>query len=105
MGQSNSPPEGGAPRPLSYTQCPWCGFNNGYVYEAGPPGTCEKCEVEFPDPMEARAAFMAMRGRGFWFNFRRLAEGYFAGQRVRLVLLGVALGTARGEIGRRLWLS
>lgn len=93
--------EGSAPAPVIYRQCPWCGFNNK-SQGAGRP-QCDKCERFFPDPMESRAAFESMFNRTLRRRIRNVAEAFFAGRRVRLVMLGVALGTALGEIGRRLW--
>lgn len=105
MGQSNSPSEGSAPQPVSHKQCPHCGFNNSYHFESGPPFACEECEEPFADPMEARAAYDTMFGRGFRFNARRWIAARWDGLPPRVFLLGVALGTVATEIARRLWQS
>ena len=102
MGQDDGSTKGGAPKAVIHSQCPGCGHNNRH--NGAPPKECEKCLYLFPKEEPARAAYDAMFGHGFWFEFRRRLEGYFAGNSVRLVLLGAALGTALGEIGRRLWL-
>ena len=101
---------------LAHRQCPTCGFNNPYSYTRGEqwredktwqeaqPEHCERCLYQFPHPLEAEQEFFKLFARSPWRRFRMAIEGAFAGHRVRLVLLGVALGTALGEIGRRLWL-
>ena len=105
MEQPDRKTEASAPRAVGHKQCPYCGFNNPYDPDAGTPDQCEECEAKFADPMEARAAFDAMHGSGFWFEFRRRMSGYFpagpAGR--RLLIIGAAIGAVVAEIARRLW--
>ena len=103
MGQDSSSLKSGQPKAVARKQCPYCGFNNKYDLKAGTPAQCEICERKFADPMEARAAYDAMFGRGFWFKLRPHLSALFNGPRSRLVLLGVAFGVIGAEIGRRLW--
>lgn len=103
MGSNGSTTKSSQPKGLASKQCPWCGFNNKYDLEAGAPAQCDACERKFADPMEARAAYDAMFGHGFWFRVRPHLRALFDGPRARLVLFGVAIGVAAVEIGRRLW--
>ncbi len=105
MGQSSSENESSAPEALALKQCPYCGHNNKYKPSEGAPGQCDDCERKFADPMEARAAYEAMFDRRRRRKLRDIVEGFFAGHSVRLVLLGVALGTVLGKFGRWLWES
>ncbi len=103
MGETTETAKGSAPKTLARKQCPYCGFNNEYDLDAGAPAQCDACERKFADPMEQRAAYDAMLGRGFWFGFRRRLRGYWHGPLTRLVLIGVALGVVASEIARRIW--
>ncbi len=105
MGTNGSPAKSSQPKGLARKQCPYCGFNNEYDPDAGAPAKCDSCKHRFADPMEARAAYDAMFGSGFWFRMRPHLRALFQGPRTRLVLLGVAIGIAAAEIGRRLWME
>ena len=101
---------------IAHRQCPKCGFNNPYSYTRGEqwredktwqeaqPQQCSRCLYQFPHPLEAEQEFFRLLAQSPWRRLVLKVERAFAGHRVRLVLLGVALGTALGEIGRRLWL-
>lgn len=108
MGEGKEGNAGSPRRHLARKQCPYCGHSNEYDFDLGAPAQCDACERKFADPMEAKAAYDAMFGSGFRFRLRRHARQFaerWGSSRVRIVLFGVALGTALGEIGRRLWLS